>query len=698
MTVRSTIAPAALAIALGALVACAPTGLPFGDDEVRRNPCGGWSELSARLGDECGRCGDGRLTCDGPDALVCVGDAVNACGGCGTLGGEPGEACGRCDGTWECDGTDLVCADGAANACGGCEPLEHDPGTGCGTCGEVWTCGVSGALVCPETPNGCGGCMKLAARPGDPCGECAAGEFVCDGIDRIRCDAPEDWANACGGCAMLAADPGKPCGRCGIWECAGGDGVECVEGGVLACGYADLDGDGFGTGESLCECGGGPLALRPGDCDDTDADARPICGDGAAQCGDDVGCAFRPALDDAATVTPLVGAERTASLRNPVVADSDLTGDGQVDLAIAMPHRPCADQPDRECGAIAVLAGPISGFKLAYRALQAPRDRAEVFGSCLAAGDLDADGVDDLVVVGADRGGIVVHVFLGPVAPSSSLQPDQADVLLRPLDGAGNTVASCHVAGSDRDGRAVVLSYAEPARVDALWLDGTADDVQFGVTPGRRVVTDVLRRPDGDLLYAVNHAVSGVRGEVHTGIRRWTPTTILADVVLLERGTAPMARFAAAAIDGPAWDDAIGSTDTGGVRMHLGLLGVGEQVALGVVGLGVEDGDGWPVAAGADLDGDGRPEIVIGDPAGSSGAGGVVWGPLPESPSDGPAIFRPDQFGLIAGRQADAALGAWVGMGSDLDGDGRGDLVVLAPGVEESPTPTLAIFFARVGE
>lgn len=96
----------------------------------------------------------------------------------------------------------------------------------------------------------------------------------------------------------------------------------------------------------------------------------------------------------------------------------DLTGDGCADVAIGVP----GNASDR--GAVVVLYGSVTGLRTdrssfieAKEALEGDNWRGMSFGLSLAAGDIDADGIDDLVVGapfsqveddGIDRGAVSV--------------------------------------------------------------------------------------------------------------------------------------------------------------------------------------------------------------------------------------------------------------------------------------------------
>lgn len=192
-----------------------------------------------RIGNPCGACGDGRLTCDA-DRWTCVGDTADACGGCSDSNAVLGDACGTCGGEWTCDGATVACS-APTNPCGGCgpltaggEPTNERPGDGCTPDGSesdeitaVWSCVSATAMACLEADlNACGGSAVLDARPGDPCGACRTGRWECNGSDGLRCCHGADGhceaepsLNVCGGCAPLADLAGEPCGPCatGAW-------------------------------------------------------------------------------------------------------------------------------------------------------------------------------------------------------------------------------------------------------------------------------------------------------------------------------------------------------------------------------------------------------------------------------------------------------------------------------------------------
>ena len=140
----------------------------------------------------------------------------------------------------------------------------------------------------------------------------------------------------------------------------------------------------------------------------------------------------------------------------------------------------------------------------------------------------------------------------------------------------------------------------------------------------------------------------------------------------------------AAAFPG-AWIDAPGGTDAdcGGTPNADGLAGA-SVVFSGTVG---GDVYGRQVAS-ADIDDDGLSDVLIGAPAGGQVGGGasaegrvyVFLGSQLTAPGL-PSSFAPeDAFVTLIGEAAFDAAGAALSSAGDVDGDGRDDLVIGAPG------------------
>jgi hypothetical protein len=136
----------------------------------------------------------------------------------------------------------------------------------------------------------------------------------------------------------------------------------------------------------------------------------------------------------------------------------DVNGDGFADLAIAAPRASDVQ------GRVYLYLGSSHGIAAAPVATLRIDVAGARFGAALAAGDVNGDGFDDLVV-GADRveeRAGAAYVFLGG-ATGLAAQPA---VVLRGADGSGARFgASIAVVGDvDRDGRADVVVGAPDAR------------------------------------------------------------------------------------------------------------------------------------------------------------------------------------------------------------------------------------------
>ncbi len=359
-----------------------------------------------------------------------------------------------------------------------------------------------------------------------------------------------------------------------------------------------------------------------------------------------------------------------------VLETGDFDGDGFHDLAIGTPFR------NTNGGAVLVLYGSPAGLDAGDPTHLEVEDGSHVFyGSALAAGDFDGDGLDDLAIGAPDAFGDVGAVDVHFGAPgglhdvaarfrqrvSRAALPDALGLVEKEAFGAG--LAAGHL-NDDR--------FADLAVGAARWNLGAGRVYAiFGGGGGLNI--DAVQVVSQDTSLVVDQAENSDRfGAV----------------------------IVAADFDGAAADDlAIGvpaedhetdpaRTDGGAVARLRGVNGITAQQNqlwhqnLPGVPDFVEDGDraGDELAAG-DFNGDGLADLVVAAPyeglgaTTRTGAAHVLYG---SSGQFGEACTQylthdsPQLAGFLGGAGHDELFGAGLGVG-DFNGDGRHDVAIGAP-------------------
>jgi uncharacterized protein (TIGR03382 family) len=157
------------------------------------------------------------------------------------------------------------------------------------------------------------------------------------------------------------------------------------------------------------------------------------------------------------------------------VAAGDLDADGDDELFVGAPD---ISQGDRSTGVLYLFPGDPAGLATAPTWTFAGVDELEKIGEVLAVGDLNGDGVDDLVVSSEyanDNG--TVRVFFGEMSD---------------LDGDGYTTDDC--APEDPEVHPGV------SEIDADGVDQDCDGLDAGrgidaLAPGELVISEVMREP-----------------------------------------------------------------------------------------------------------------------------------------------------------------------------------------------------------
>jgi hypothetical protein len=359
--------------------------------------------------------------------------------------------------------------------------------------------------------------------------------------------------------------------------------------GLAVAAAGDIDGDGFadllvstGSGETTYVVFGGARLTG-------DVDLRALTGD-----------AGRAAIFETST--------RSTFLTSPfriMTGIPDATGDGQPDLVIGN------WTSEDGHGAVYVVRGQADRFSSATIALPpafpplpdgpvaavfADPSRRGFLGSLVAGGDLDGDGISDLVMLGGSR---EYFVFYGPFQG-----------VLTPADAS-----------------AVIV--------------GTADNL--GIT---LAVTDV----DGDSF---------------------------ADILIEETASFDVGQSAVRIFPG----------GHGRLRGVFGIADAPRTVTVSHVG----DNGSARIGFGGDVDGDGHPDLVVGDVFAGDfvGRARLVRGPILES------RFLADDVPWISGELGfNSGFASQISLG-DFNGDGFADIAVGATNFDGAPGEVLLVHGAR---
>ncbi|MDP2317412.1 MAG: MopE-related protein [Pseudomonadota bacterium] len=526
------------------------------------------------------------------------GDEAGAVTACDALGAvEPGD----------CDDADADVFPGADERCDAvdtdCDGL---PDVGAAD-GETWYPDLDG--------DGYGDAASAGTVDCEAAGR-AANRFDCD-------DADAATNPATGGCGLPATlSPADAAATLvGLDTAAGVGGVHAVY---------DLDGDGVNE-----------LLVGAPDADTLYVVGGPLRGDESLE---------RP-----------VGLRRyvdgVGSFGGAVTA-ADLDGDGRVDLAVGAPTDATLGV---EGGAVWIFAGPLTGSATTATATRAlyPDNSRDRLGAALATlPDRDGDGLPELVVAAPGYGNTVGRVYLLPSTATDLTLPFGLYTGVASFDRAGEALAT-----GDLDGDGLEeLVIGAPGGAEAYVLlgggSGTFNLSDADVTIGGRgdryqtgTALAVVGDQDGDGLDDL--LIGGPSFDStssSTGGEAWLLTGALASYAALPNaarttflgeagGDRPGGSVAGGDLDGDGRDDLVmGATGNDGTGTDAGAAYVYTAAPAGTLALADADTVVRGHAAGlllgsgvtaGDLDGDARAELIVGgvgETVNGLGAGATwVW-------------------------------------------------------------------------
>ena len=545
-------------------------------------------------------------------------------------------------------------------------------------------CDDANALVHPDQPEDCNGvdddCDSVV--PSDEVDDDGDGQMICAGDCDDTNAAVYLWATEMCDGLDSDCDGVLPVGE----EDEDGDGVPVCDGDCddtepsvypgapEICDWLDNNCNGFPHGDEADDDGDGWMVCA-GDCDDTEPTVHPgapeDCEDGL-----DNDCEGDPDEHDPECIGPqdLDGDGWDDTLDcddlDPDLNLDDADGDGYStcdgDCDDAEPNafpghiEDCFDHIDNNCDGIVDGCGPTGDIDLSLATAElVGEEGGDLAGASLcAAGDVDGDGFDD-VIVGAgfnDFGGAeagMAYLLYGPI--SGTVDLSTADARLYGED-AGDQAGDAVAGAGDVDGDGL----------DDLIVGAFA----HGAGGSYAGAAYVVRGPvSGDVDLA--NAEARLVGETVDDWAGW-------------------AVAAAGDVNDDGYDDVIvgahgndaGGSSAGAAYLAIGPLSGDRDLAAGeakLIGETASDYAGYAVSTAGDMNGDGHDDLIIGahgNDAGGTDAGAAY---LVHGPVSGVVDLSTADAKLVGETTYDYA-GISVSDAGDINGDGLGDVIVGAHG------------------
>jgi hypothetical protein len=507
---------------------------------------------------------------------------------------------------------------------------------------------------------------------------------------------------------------------------------ECYDG-------ADNDHDGAFDCDDT-DCAGAPDCREEGDADaDADADAdgdtdtdTDTDADTDADTDTDADPTARWPAETRLPAGHTLAGQRTGDAAGHAVAMADVNGDGVADVLVSSPS---GSDSASAAGSVYVVNGPVTGSlslgsEYALR-LEGVAVNDRLGRSLVPLGDADGDGADDWATAG---GFLSVHtsprvsgtVYLVRGGASGRLGAASADARFTSTDDDDEFGIGIGAVDADGDGRMDVAVGASDSDAGAasgglavVFDGGSTGDVSasrtafllYGDTPAEFLGASVAGLGDvngdgfDDLgVGAPYHGGADAPGGVYVVFGPLSGTALAsgADAVVEGPSQARLGEsanaLAAGDVDGDGRADLVVGSFVPDAYAGAAYV-VGRDSLSGTVSYLLADarvegetggGLGESVAV-ADLDGDGKADVLAGAPANSrfgrsAGTAYVLYGPL---------------AGIIPAASADArfdgdaeywTLGYGVAGGADVTGDGLRDLLLGAPGANGDSSQSGAAF------
>lgn len=485
------------------------------------------------------------------------------------------------------------------------------------------------------------------------------------------------------------------------------DGEATVHPGVAEVCYDGLDQNCDGVSDWDCDLDG----FEEGeDCDDGDDAVSPgvleVCGNDADEdCDGVVGgvCALSGEVSLARAEGRIVGTETEAWFALEV-ASGDFDGNGADDLAIG------ASEAGDTTGNITIVDGPWTGTGSGDHRLDG--GYGDYLGSSLISADLDDDGIDDLVaglpMLIRQEGGL--RVFLGAgrstwstVSPDYAYDADEefggglgfalADAGDLSGDGFDDVLVGARSNGGAGEGAVGLLlgGAAGSIGLGDIWLTGESSSEQAGFTvaggqdlDGDGVVDFVVGTGNSGLTYVVFGPITESAGLGD------------ADVVMSEGYNAVIA--IPGDLTGDGRPDVAMGTSSAAAAFVFEIVGAASMTVSDATATFTGDSGsyaGFSIAGAGDVNGDGRPDLLVGAPGfdpSLAGSAYLLLAPLTANRdlADADGVLQGEGFGDLAGYSVAGA--------GDVDADGYADIVIGAPHNDAGATDGGAAYLLFGGE